>query len=235
MRLYYDLHIHTALSPCASDDMTPQNIVNMASLKGLDVIAVTDHNSIKNVGAVISAGEKVGITVIAGMEIETAEEVHMLTLFPTQKAAFDVWETVDKNLPKISNNKEIFGNQLIMDENDNIIDEENRLLITATSLSLQSVFSLVKDAGGVAIPAHIDRRSNSIISNLGFIPEDLDITAVEFSCNFAEGKHLYPNQSFDKYKAVFNSDAHHLGAISEKTNFIDVFDNKPENIIRFFG
>lgn len=235
MRIYYDFHIHTALSPCASNDMTPCNIVNMARLKGLDAIAVTDHNSVKNVPAVISAGKRAGITVIAGMEIETAEEVHVLSLFPTEKAAFKVWRAVDESLPYIANNKEIFGSQLIMDENDVITGEEGRLLLTASSLSLQEVFLLVKSVDGVAIPAHIDRQSNSIISNLGFMPSDLDAEAIEISCAATLTEYLNDNKYLNKYKIILNSDAHRLGDISEKINFVDVFDNKPENIIKFFG
>ena len=99
MILYYDLHIHTALSPCADNDMTPNNIVNMALLKGLDVIAVTDHNSAENARAVIKAGEKAGLTVIAGMEIETSEEVHVLSLFPSADAAEEVQRQVYRSLP----------------------------------------------------------------------------------------------------------------------------------------
>jgi PHP family Zn ribbon phosphoesterase len=236
MILYYDLHIHTALSPCADNDMTPNNIVNMALLKGLDVIAVTDHNSAENARAVIKAGEKAGLTVIAGMEIETSEEVHVLSLFPSADAAEEVQRQVYRSLPDAKNPENIFGSQLLFDESDNITGKNERLLLTATSLGITEVFRLVAAAGGIAIPSHVDRPSYSILSNLGFIPDELPLTAIELSKNISDKNEFYKMRpELKKYKAVFNSDAHSLGDISEKINFIDVLHNKPNEIIRFFG
>ena len=233
--MYYDLHIHTALSPCADDEMTPNNIVNMAHLKGLDIIAVTDHNSIKNVEAVSVAAKKQGITVIPGMEVETAEEVHIITLFPSMRSAYSVWQIVDDNMPFIENNPDIFGEQFVLDENDNIIEEESKLLLRATKISVQKLFSLTKSVGGIAIPAHINRRSNSLISNLGFIPPELNVTTVEVSGNICLTDYLSQNPYLRNYNIISNSDAHSLGIISERNKFIDVINNKPQSIIGFFG
>lgn len=235
MRVYYDFHIHSALSPCADNDMTPCNIVNMARLKGLDAIAVTDHNSIKNAGAVMQAGKEAGILVIPGMEIETKEEVHVLSLFPSLKAAEQVWQSVAANMPEISNRHEIFGKQLVMDEKDNVTAEEGALLVTASSLSINEVFSLVKGAGGAAIPAHVDREAYSVLSNLGFIPDEINASAIEVSKRVSDlSRYLDSCPELKKYKVVSNSDAHFLGDISERKNFIDIFDNKPEEIVNFF-
>ena len=133
----YDFHIHSALSPCGDADMTPNNIVNMAYIAGLDAIAITDHNTIGNVRAAQIVGEKVGVKVLPGMEIETAEEVHVLTLFPDIESAEKVAKIVYENLPPIKNRPDIFGNQFYMNENDEITGEEEKLLISSTSLSIK--------------------------------------------------------------------------------------------------
>ena len=122
--IYYDFHIHSALSPCGDKDMTPNNIVNMAAIIGLDAIAISDHNSVGNVRAAMKVGEQVGVKVLAGMEVETAEEIHVLTLYETMEAAEEVAKRVYDALPDIKNRPEIFGNQYYMDENDNIVGEE---------------------------------------------------------------------------------------------------------------
>ena len=235
MKCYYDFHIHSALSPCCDNDMTPNNIVNMAYLKGLNAIAITDHNSTKNVRAAIKIGEELGITVIAGMEIETKEEVHILSLFPTVELAEKAEKIIKSHLPKIINKENIFGEQIIIDENDNIVGKEEQMLITATSLSINDVFSLVRNCGGVAIPAHIDRHSYSVLSNLGFIPDELNISTVEISKKTEDVEEYLKNLSFaQKYLVIRNSDAHYLGDISEKINYIEVDNNSIQEILQKF-
>ena len=235
MKCYYDFHIHSALSPCSDNDMTPNNIVNMAYLKGLNAIAITDHNSTKNVRAAIKIGEELGITVIAGMEIETKEEVHILSLFPTVELAEKAEKIIRGNLPQIMNKENIFGEQIIIDENDNVVGKEEQMLITATSLSINDVFSLVRDCGGVAIPAHIDRHSYSVLSNLGFIPDELNISTVEISKKTEDVEEYLKNLSFaQKYLVIRNSDAHYLGDISEKINYIEVDNNSIQEILKKF-
>jgi len=219
MKVFYDLHIHTALSPCADDDMTPNNIVNMAMIKGLDVIAITDHNSADNIAPVMEVAKKTNIRVIPGMEIETMEEVHILALFPSLAAAQSAAKIVRVNMPKIKNNESIFGNQLIFDENDNVINKEEQLLITSTKLSISFVFDMVRSFGGIAIPAHIDRNSYSIISNLGFMPEELNVKTIEISNN-AQDKF---KKNYQDFKILTNSDAHNLSDISEKISYFDDF------------
>lgn len=232
----YDLHIHTALSPCGDEDMTPNNIANMAYLKGLDIIAVTDHNSCENAAAVKKCGEKVGITVIPGMEIETCEEVHMVCLFETLESAYELEKIVSHHLPHIKNKEEIFGRQLVMDENDEIVKIKENLLITATSLSVYEVFDAVKGLDGIVFPAHIDKQSYSIISNLGFIPPELDFKCVEIK-DKSKKYELVKTHKLDNVKILHNSDAHYLENISERENFLhaeskdisSVFDNFRQN------
>lgn len=220
--LYYDFHIHSALSPCADNDMTPNNIVNMAALSGLNAIAVSDHNTIGNVKALVEAGKNCGVEVIPAMEVETAEEVHILTLFPNIQAAEYVASEVYKSLPDIKNRPDIFGEQVIMDSGDNITGYEEKLLISPTNLSINSLFGLVLSAGGLFIPAHVDRHSYSILTNLGFIPEELDIKNIEISKNVADlDAYLDNRKDLKKYNVLRNSDAHYLQDIAQKDACID--------------
>ncbi len=220
--LYYDFHIHSALSPCGDEDMTPNNIVNMAKLCGLDAIAISDHNSVKNAKAAIEAGKRIGLTVLPAMEVETEESVHILTLYPDIESAEEAAKAVYNALPDIKNRPEIFGRQLIMDADDNITGVEERLLISPTSLSVNSLFDMVKSVGGLFIPAHIDRHSYSILTALGFMPQDLDIKMVEISKNTTDlTAYLESRPELKKYRILRNSDAHYLDQLSERDAFLD--------------
>lgn len=216
MKYFYDLHIHSALSPCGDSDMTPNNIVNMSVLKGLDFIAVTDHNSALNLPAVFECAKDLPVIIVPGMEIETSEEVHILSLFSSIEDAFNAYEEVKKNRLGIKNKPDIFGAQTIMNENDEIIGYEDELLVTATKLSLEKTKDLVEANNGVAIPAHIDRNSYSILSNLGVIP-DIGFKTIEFSkkADFDKFRHL-------DYMYLKNSDAHYLEDIFEAENSLDI-------------
>lgn len=220
--LYYDFHIHSALSPCGDEDMTPNNIVNMAKLCGLDAIAVSDHNSVKNAKAAIEAGKRIGLTVLPAMEVETEESVHILTLYPDMESAEEAAKEVYNALPDIKNRPEIFGRQLVMDADDNITGVEERLLISPTSLSVNSLFDMVKSVGGLFIPAHIDRHSYSILTALGFMPQELDIKMVEISKNTTDlTAYLESRPDLKKYRILRNSDAHYLDQLSERDTFLD--------------
>ena len=221
--LYYDFHIHSALSPCGDADMTPNNIVNMAMLCGLDAIAVSDHNSVKNVKAAQEAGNRIGISVLPAMEVETEESVHILTLYPDIKAAEEVADIVYDALPDIKNRPEIFGEQLIMDCDDNITGIEEKLLISPAAISINALFDIVKGVGGLFVPAHIDRHSYSILTTLGFMPQDLDIKMIEVSKNTTDlSAYLESRPDLKKYKVLRNSDAHYLDKISEKGAFLEI-------------
>lgn len=223
--IYYDFHIHSALSPCGDKDMTPNNIVNMAALSGLNAVAVSDHNTVGNVRAAMAVGKECGITVVPGMEVETAEEVHILTLYPTIEAAEAVAAEVYKTLPDIKNRPDIFGEQVYMDEDDNITGYEEKLLISPSSLSINDLFDIVKSAGGLFIPAHVDRHSYSVLTNLGFIPDDLDIKNIEISrATLDVDAYLASRPELGKYKIFRNSDAHYLQDIAMAEAFLDVED-----------
>ena len=217
MKVYYDIHIHSALSPCGDNDMTPNNIVNMALLKGLDVIAVADHNTCRNVKSIMKVAQD-RLLVIPAMEIETSEEVHMLTLFPELSMAEEMERILIEKSNPVKNRPEIFGNQYIMNEYDEIIGEEERLLVTAMGLDIYEVVRQAQGLGGVAIPAHIDRSSYSVLSNLGFIPPDLKIGTVEIT---PKNREKMQNE-YDKFEVISNSDAHYLWDISERNFALDI-------------
>lgn len=223
-RYYYDLHIHSCLSPCAEDDMTPANIAGMGALCGLNIMALTDHNTTGNLPAFFSACKRHGIIPVGGMELTTAEEIHIICLFETLENALAFGEEVKKHLPPIKNRADIFGNQLFMDDEDNVLGEEPILLLTASDLDLDSAVKLARSFGGAAYPAHVDRDSNGIIAILGDIPPDEGFTACEF--NDSENAETYPQRYpiINGLSVLSCSDAHRLWEISEAENFLDLDD-----------
>ena len=218
--VFYDLHIHSCLSPCGDMDMTPNNILNLALLKELDLIALTDHNSCKNCPALMRAAEGSGLAVLPGMELTTAEEVHVVCLFPALENAMDFDGYVHGCLPDIDNVPEIFGAQQILDRRDEPAGIEQKLLINATTIEISDLPALVKGYGGFCYPAHIDRASNSVLSNLGFIPPECAFRTLEVAdpeAFFADGR----NQAYKEgYAIVTSSDAHYLENISEREHCI---------------
>lgn len=225
MKIAYDFHIHTALSPCGDDDMTPNNIVNMAVLKGLDAIAITDHNTCRNAEACMQCAEGTDLLVLPGMEIETAEECHIVCIFPDIDSARRMEEQVIANLPKIKNRPDIFGHQVVMDKDDNIVGYEENLLVTATAMPVEKVASLARELGGVAIPAHIDKAAYSIISNLGFIDDGYGFKTVEVK-DLEKLDSLYEDKGLGRFRIIHSSDAHYLWDISEREQFLEV--DKPD-------
>ena len=222
MKFAVDFHIHSALSPCADNDMTPNNIVNMSILKGLDIIVLTDHNSCKNLPAIIDVAKNKGLMVIPGIEVQTKEEVHVLCFFKDLDIAMKFDGIIYDCLPDLINNEEVFGKQLIMNSQDEIIDKENKLLLSSCSLSINEVFDLVRAFGGFCIPAHVDRPAYSIISNLGFIPPALNIRTVEFSRSQSPESIIKKFPYLKDYDYIISSDAHYLWDISEREFFIDI-------------
>jgi len=178
-----DLHIHTVLSPCGDLEMSPANIVAKARETGLDIIGITDHNSTRHCKLIRSLAEPEGIFVLMGAEVTTREEVHCLTFFENDDQLSEFQVYLEKHLPPIPNNVEKFGYQVVVDEDEQIIDEIEYLLISALDQSIEQIEQKVHSLGGIFIPAHIDRPSYSIISQLGFIPEDLLIDGIEISAN----------------------------------------------------
>lgn len=235
LSLSYDLHLHSCLSPCGDDDMTPGNIVGMAALKELDVIALTDHNSCKNCPAFMKLAENYGIIAIPGMELCTEEEVHVVCLFPTLEDAMNFDTFVYSKLIPFPNNEDIFGKQQICNEEDEVIGIEPYLLINAVNISFDRVYDVVAKYHGIMIPAHIDKNANSLLSNLGFIPPD-----AKFSC--AELKDLdkleelkETNLYLNKCKIISNSDAHYLEYINEAVHYLHSESRNITDILKALG
>ena len=203
--------------------MTPNNIVNMAKLIGLDSIAISDHNTTGNVISAMKVGEEAGLEVIPGMEVETIEGIHILTLYKDIDTALKMGEAVFSRLPKIKNKPEIFGEQIYMDENDRKTGIEETLLISSTDISVEELFELTKSCGALFIPAHIDRHSYSILTNLGFIPPELKIKYIEISKNVTDAnEYISSRPDLRSYNVLRNSDAHYLEKMSERENFLDL-------------
>ncbi len=172
-----DLHIHTLLSPCGDLSMSPAKIVSEAARKGIDIIGITDHNSTRHCRLVSRLAANSGIFTLMGAEVTTQEEVHCLAFFEDDKLDL-LQDFLDSRLPDIKNDPLIFGDQVVIDEDEMIVYVEERLLISATKASLEEVGSFVHSNGGIFIPAHIDRMRNSIYSQLGFLPAGLQADAL---------------------------------------------------------
>ena len=221
----YDLHIHSCLSPCADDDMTPANIAGMAVVNGLNLVALTDHNSAKNCPAFFKACKAYGVVPVPGMELTTAEEVHMLCLFRTLEDALAFDAEVETHLLPVKNRPAIFGNQRIVDEEDNLLGEYETLLIAATDLTVTATAELVARFRGVCCPAHIDREANGIIAVLGAVPEKPFFPTVELSLTGDEDTYAARADCAGK-RFLFSGDAHHLWDIAEEGHTL-LLDDEP--------
>lgn len=223
-KAYYDLHVHSCLSPCGDDEMTPCNIAGMSSIKGLNVVALTDHNTCGNCPAFFSACSNFSIVPIAGAEVTTSEDIHVVTLFETLEGAMDFNSFLSTQRMLFKNDPNVFGKQLYMDDSDRVVGEEDCLLINAVNISIDDINDIVSRYGGIAIPAHVDKSSNSVTSVFGTIPES-DFTAYEFADNTKIDDYItcYP-AIVDKYY-ITSSDAHYLWDINESVNFIDILSD----------
>ena len=228
-RYYYDLHIHSCLSPCGDDDNTPNNIAGMASLCELDIVALTDHNTTKNCPAFFAAAEKYGIIPVAGMELTTSEDIHVVCLFETLSEALDFGSFIESKRIPIKNKPKIFGEQLILDAKDNVVGKEENLLSNATTISIEDVHSVVTSFGGICYPAHIDRDSNGIIAVLGTIPHDSEFTLFELHSGDKLDS-MSKKYSIDKSRFIISSDAHYLTDMRDKENFFELSSEGADSV-----
>ncbi|NLW07323.1 MAG: PHP domain-containing protein [Clostridia bacterium] len=216
-----DLHLHTALSPCGGEEMTPPNIVAAALAEGLQLIAVTDHNSAGNVAAVMAAAAGSGLTIIPGMEVQSREDVHLVCLFAELEAVLDWQEEVYRRLPDARNREEYFGPQLLLDERGREKGREQRLLLAGIDLSCEEVARAVAARGGLCLPAHVDRPSFSLLANLGFVPPEMEVIALELGLYEPAVARAKLPQLAD-WPLVAASDAHYLGDIGNKVTIYDL-------------
>ena len=223
-RYYYDFHIHSCLSPCADNDMTPNNIAGMAALAGLNIVALTDHNSSRNCPAFFVAARKNGIIPVAGMELTTAEDIHVVCLFEQLEDALSFNDEVDGQRILIRNRSDIFGDQLITDENDEIVGREENLLTNATQIPIDALPALVRKYRGVCYPAHIDREANGIVSILGTFPEALDVRWAELHDIDSENAFRENFAALRNKRFLAGSDAHYLWDIPDRRCYFELED-----------
>ena len=231
MKYYYDLHMHSCLSPCGDMDMTPNNIVGMSKLLGLNIIALTDHNSVLNCEAVIKLAKENDILAIAGMELTTMEEIHVVCLFPTFEKALLFNDYVKEHQMQIKNRADIYGRQVVLNENDEEIAEVENLLILATDISVMNVRELVESYGGVCYPAHINRDSMSILSVLGEIPIECGFKTVEVSSSGDIDMLKAMHPILNDMLIVRDSDAHYLENMKDAQNYFELDTLTAENVL----
>ncbi len=211
MRTYRaELHIHTVVSPCAGVEMIPPLIVQEALERQIDLVAITDHNSSANVGAVQKAAADTGLIVLPGMELQTREEVHLLCLFDTLNQLESWQDFVDGRMPALENNIDFFGEQFVVDETGEFIRREKQLLLTSADLPLSVAVAEIHRLEGLAIPAHVNRKAYSLIANLGFVPLDVPFDAMEISRHIspAEARQKFPQ--LQNFSLLQNGDVHYL-------------------------
>jgi hypothetical protein len=207
-RVAIDLHVHTALSPCAAAEMTPPAILLQAERRGMRVVGIVDHSTARNAQAVLEAAPAFDVRVLVGLEIESAEGVHILALFDSAKAAMTMDALVAEHLPDRPNRADVFGPQYLMDAMGDVVGEDPRLLTTAVDLGIEEIADLTAAHGGLAVPAHIDRRANGLLPTLGFVPPGLRADLWELSPNVTPSgaRGMWPEL---KTRALVNgSDAH---------------------------
>ncbi|MFA6403067.1 MAG: PHP domain-containing protein [Salinivirgaceae bacterium] len=225
-----DLHIHSLLSPCGDLEMSPANIVAEACRKGLNIIGITDHNTTRQALLIKQLGEKQGLFVLCGAEVTTREEAHCLSFMPDEASLEIFQHYLDAHLPDIKNDSEQFGFQVCVDKNEQIIYEEERLLISALDQSLEQVEQKVHELGGIFIPAHINRPRFSLISQLGFVPTDLPVDALELSKHTTIEAFKAANAYLADYAFIQNSDAHFVNDIGTVFNLLTLSHRSFEEV-----
>jgi PHP family Zn ribbon phosphoesterase len=214
-----DLHIHTCLSPCAHLDMHPQAIIKKALAAGLDLIAICDHNSSENVSYVIEAARGKNISILPGMEITTNEEVHVVALFETLDALASLQENIYLHLPG-ENDEARFGVQAIVNEKGEVEGMNERLLIGATTIGLNDTIAFIHKLNGLAIAAHIDRESFSVLGQLGFIDPSAGFDALEITAATGFKKARIKYADLSNYSFILSSDSHFLNDIGKASTKI---------------
>ena len=227
-KLYYDFHIHSCLSPCADNDMTPYDIAGLAKLNGLDIVALTDHNTCLNVPAFISACQHYDIMPVAGMELTTEEEIHLVCLFPNSINALEFSSFIETKLLKIKNKPDVFGNQLIFYD-ENTVVESDLLYSSAAAISIDEAFYCINDIGGICYPAHIERSSNGIISILGAFPDEPCFSYYEMQNENQRILEKFP--SLTKLQRLYGSDSHNLSKIIKQEAFSEFVYSQIKRLI----
>lgn len=224
-----DLHIHSCLSPCAELDMTPRGIIKTAVERGIDIIALTDHNSMENVDITRKIGRD-KVFVFAGMEVTSSEEIHILALFNDIERAMELQSLVYDNLPSGENDERLYGHQVVVNEYDEVLSLNKRLLIGATNIGIGDLIERIRSLGGISFASHVDKESFSVISQLGFIPDDLNFDGLEFSPHITSEKATEMFPKLNTFPWVSFSDAHYLKEIGRRVTVFDINEISVDNI-----
>lgn len=233
-RYYYDFHVHSCLSPCGDADNTPNNLAGMAFLNGVRIMALTDHNTSRNCPAFFAAAKKYGIVPIAGMELTTSEDIHVVCLFETLEEALAFNDEIDTRRIRVKNREEIFGEQLILDEEDNVVGHEEDLLINATTVSLEEALELAESFGGICYPAHIDRPANGAIEILGDFPHYAGFHLAEMH-DLSKKDEYVSTYGLEGIRLLSGSDAHYLDQLreGEDNDWFEIDDDlRGEELVR---
>ncbi len=225
-----DLHIHTCLSPCAELSMTPRAIVERAASLGINIIAVCDHNSVENAAVTRDMARKKGINALAGIEVNSTEEAHILGLFDDMEGALKMQTVVYEHLQAGENDENTFGMQVVVNEIDEVMDFNKRLLIGSTDLSVNALVALIHGCGGIAIASHIDREGFGIIGQLGFIPAGISFDALEISVMTPLAEARVKFGQYAHVPWVTSSDAHRLEDIGRRTTRFMLYHSTFEEI-----
>jgi 3',5'-nucleoside bisphosphate phosphatase len=223
-----DLHVHTVLSPCAQIEMIPPLIVQRALENHIHLIAITDHNASANIIAVQKAASGTELIVLPGMELQTREEVHVLCLFDTLDQISTFQNFVDEHLPDLKNNPDFFGEQFVVDETGEFIRSEEKLLLISTNIDFKEAWYKVNELGGLFIPAHVNRKAFGLLENLGLVPDDIPIEALEISrhLKFDQAYQLFPQ--LRGYPLIQNGDVHGIDEFLGSTYFTIAYPNIDE-------
>lgn len=213
MKIKADLHIHSALSPCASLEMAPSAIVRRARELGLDLIAISDHNSMENCFYAAALGKRAGIDILYGLEAQSSEDVHVICLFADRRQAERFNERIYALLPEVPNNPDFFGDQVVVDEQDNIVRQEKKLLLNALNITVTDLVELVYKHDGISIPAHVEAPPFGLLVNLGMVPREIAGAVLEISYSSTVEAVLKAQPALAANPLISNSDAHFLADI----------------------
>lgn len=234
MKVRCDLHIHSCLSPCGGGEMTPRNITGLSALLGLELIALTDHNTCGNCRAAMAAGADQGLPVVPGMELTVREEAHILCFFPDIDRAERFSAHVYGRLPPIPNDPAIFGPQQYRDGEDRLLGEEPRLLLAAADIGAYEVQALCRDFGGVAVPAHLNKSSYSILSALGYADPAMGFPVCEVTASCRAELLVSEHPELAGVAFIKNSDAHYLEQLGAAGQVLELEEPGAPALVAYF-
>lgn len=204
-----DLHVHTVLSPCGDLEMSPANIVEAAVRNNIDILGITDHNSTRHAALIKKLAKKKGVYVLCGAEVTTKEEIHCLAFFENNDQLMSFQKYLEEHLADVKNHPELFGHQVVLNEEELIVEKVDKLLVSALDQTIDEVEATVHALGGLFIPAHINRPSFSLFSQLGFVPPGLKADALELSKPATPEQIIKQFPDLSEYTFIRSSDAHH--------------------------